>query len=183
MAEIIQDIHKGIVKKCMKGNSKAQFELYSLYSKAMFNICYRMLNSREEAEDLLQEAFTEAFLKIKTFRFESTIGAWIKRIVVNKCINHLKKKRIDLSLTDDVQAVEPEEEYTDFEEREMTVKKVHKAIEQLPDGYRVILNLYLFEGYDHIEIAEIMGITNSTSKSQYSRAKQKLKVILKTQLS
>jgi len=178
--ELIQDIHKDVIEKCRKGNAKAQYELYKLYSRAMFNICYRMLNSQEEAEDLLQEAFTEAFLKLESFRFESTFGAWIKRIVINKCINHIKKKRIELDYTDDLQVGEVEDEPTNEKEVQMSVQKVQAAMEHLPDGYRVILTLYLFEGYDHVEIADIMGITNSTSKSQYSRAKVKLKEILNT---
>ena len=139
-----------------------------------------MLNNWEEAEDLLQEAFTEAFNKLETFRFESSFGAWIKRIVVNRCINHLKKRRIELTLTDTL----PEkglqnEEPTDNSQLE--VKAIHKAMEKLPDGYRVIFSLYLIEGYDHAEIAQIMGISESTSKSQFSRAKQKIKEIIKTQ--
>lgn len=168
----------------MKGDSKAQFELYKLYSKAMFNICVRMLNNMEEAEDLLQEAFTEVFMKLHTFRFESTIGAWIKRIVINKCINHIKKKKIELTLTDDIRSGELDDGFEEKEmESEYTVKKVYEGMKLLPEGYRVILSLYLMEGYDHIEISEIMGITVSTSKSQYSRARAKLKEIINTQLS
>jgi RNA polymerase sigma factor (sigma-70 family) len=174
-----QDIHRDIVELSKAGNRKAQFQLYKLYSKAMFNICYRMLNNREEAEDLLQEAFSEAFSKLETFRFESSFGAWLKRIVVNRCINHLKKRRVELTLVESL----PEkgipnnngEENIQFE-----VKKIHKAMEMLPHGYRIIFSLYLIEGYDHSEIAQIMEISESTSKSQFSRAKQKIKEILKT---
>ena len=174
-----QDIHREIVELSKAGNRKAQYQLYKLYSKAMFNICYRMLNNWEEAEDLLQEAFAEAFSKLQTFRFESSFGAWIKRIVVNRCINHLKKRRIELTLTETL----PEkglqnEEATD--NTQLEVKTIHRAMRQLPDGYRIILSLYLIEGYDHAEIAQIMGISESTSKSQFSRAKKKIKEIIKT---
>lgn len=175
-----QDIHREIVELSKAGSRKAQHQLYKLYSKAMFNICYRMLNSIEEAEDLLQEAFTDAFSKIESFRFESSFGAWLKRIVVNRCINHIKKKKAELVYTETI----PEnphlnDDYGD-EEDQMNVKKIQQALTMLPDGYRIIFSLYLIEGYDHSEIAQIMEISESTSKSQFSRAKQKVKELVKT---
>jgi RNA polymerase sigma factor (sigma-70 family) len=175
-----QDIPRDIVELSKAGNRKAQYQLYKLYSKAMFNICYRMLNSIEEAEDLLQESFAEAFNKLESFRFESTFGAWLKRIVVNRCINHLKKRRADLVFTEELPEPKPNHEESDFEQIQLELMKVHKAMELLPDGYRVIFSLYLIEGYDHSEIAQIMGITESTSKSQFSRARQKIKEIINT---
>lgn len=175
-----QDIHREIVELSKAGNRKAQYQLYKLYSKAMFNICYRMLNSFEEAEDLLQEAFTEAFDKLESFRFESTFGAWLKRIVVNRCINHLKKRKADLLYTDNLPDHNHSNDDDDFETVHLEVKKVHKAMEILPEGYRIVFSLYLIEGYDHAEIADILGITESTSKSQFSRAKLKIKEIIKT---
>ena len=174
-----QDIHREIVELSKAGNRKAQYQLYKLYSKAMFNICYRMLNSWEEAEDLLQEAFAEAFSKLDSFRFESSFGAWIKRIVVNRCINHLKKRRVELTLVETI----PEKGNLNNEDDadiNYEIKKIHKAMELLPHGYRVIFSLYLIEGYDHAEIAQILNISESTSKSQFSRAKQKIKEIIKT---
>lgn len=174
-----QDIHREIVELSKAGNRKAQYQLYKLYSKAMFNICHRMLNNWEEAEDLLQEAFAEAFSKIESFRFESSFGAWIKRIVVNRCINHLKKRRIELTLTDTIPE-KPNFNNEELDNKDLEVKKIHKALELLPHGYRVIFSLYLIEGYDHSEIAQIMEISESTSKSQFSRAKQKIKEIIKT---
>jgi RNA polymerase sigma-70 factor (ECF subfamily) len=136
-----------------------------------------MTNNYAEAEDLLQESFTEAFIKLDSFRYESSFGAWLKRIVVNKCINHLKKRRAQLVFTDNV----PENTYEqeDIDPSLMEVKRIRNAMEKLPDGYRVIFSLYLIEGYDHGEIAQIMGISESTSKSQFSRAKHKIKEILK----
>lgn len=184
MAEIFQDIHKEIIELSKAGNTKAQYQLYSLYSKAMYNICIRMLNNREEAEDMLQEAFTEAYIQLKTFRYESSFGAWMKRIVINKCINHIKKKKVDVLLTDNVGNYEMiENERVDYAEMNMNVQKIHEAIKKLPDGYRIIFSLYLLEGYDHTEIAQILNISESTSKSQYMRAKLKLKELLKTGLS
>lgn len=175
-----QDIHREIVELSKAGNRKAQYQLYRLYSKAMFNICYRMLNNWEEAEDLLQEAFAEAFSKLESFRFESSFGAWIKRIVVNRCINHLKKRRVELTLMEEVPENKSGNSDSENEDLDYEVKKVHKAMEKLPHGYRIIFSLYLLEGYDHAEIAEILEISESTSKSQFSRAKQKIKEIIKT---
>jgi RNA polymerase sigma-70 factor (ECF subfamily) len=137
----------------------------------MYNIAYRMLNNREDAEDMLQETFVDCFRNLNSFRFESTFGAWLKRILINKCINHLQKKKVDLMLTDEL----PNKAYDEEEETDYDISGIIKGIEKLPDGYRVILTLYLLEGYDHSEIAQILGITESTSKSQYSRAKDKLR--------
>lgn len=171
------DIHRDIIEKSKKGDIKAQFKLYNLYSKAMFNICLRMMNNREEAEDMLQEAFSEAFDKLHYFRFESSFGAWLKRVVVNKCINQIKKKKVELVLSEEILKYERIEE-TDEREIAYDINKINKAIQQLSDGFRVVFTLYLMEGYDHQEISEILGISESTSKSQYLRAKRKLKEIL-----
>jgi RNA polymerase sigma-70 factor (ECF subfamily) len=135
-----------------------------------------MMNNREEAEDQLQEAFTEAFIRLESFRFESAFGAWLKRITVNKCINALKKRKADLVPVSDLPE-KPEEEIEDV--AGLTVEQVRQALEKLPEGYRVIFSLYLLEGYDHVEISQIMGISEETSKSQYSRARQRIKEIIK----
>ena len=164
-------IHAPLIEECRKGNSRAQYLLYKQYSRAMYNVAYRMLNNREDAEDMLQETFTDCFRHLDTFRFESTFGAWLKKILVNKCINHIQRKRIDLKLTDEL----PEEIYEEEDVPEYDISGIIKGIEMLPDGYRIILTLYLLEGYDHSEIAQILGITESTSKSQYSRAKNRLR--------
>jgi RNA polymerase sigma factor (sigma-70 family) len=156
------------------GNSKAQFRLYNQYSKAMYNLAYRILNNKEDAEDILQEAFIDCFRNIDSFRFESTFGAWLKKILVNKCLNHLKKKKIDLTFCETL----PAEIYEEDSEVTYDTGKIIKGIKMLPDGYRVIITLYLLEGYDHSEISQILGISESTSKSQYSRAKEKLRNIL-----
>jgi RNA polymerase sigma factor (sigma-70 family) len=179
-----QDIHKELIELSKAGNSKAQYQLYQLYAKAMFNICMRMMNKVEEAEDMLQEGFTEAFTKLDSFRYESSFGAWLKRIVINRCINTIKKKKAELVPMEDMGHFDAgSEDSTEHEDLELNVKKVHRAIEMLPEGYRVIFSLYLLEGYDHGEIAQIMGISESTSKSQYMRAKLKIKEILKTGVS
>jgi len=167
-------IHAQLIEECKKGNSQAQFKLYKQYSKAMYNLAHRILNNREDAEDILQEAFVDCFRNIGSFRFESTFGAWLKMILVNKCINYMRKKKIDLTLYDTLPPVVYEEE----EEITYDTERIFKGIELLPDGYRIILTLYLLEGYDHSEISQILCISESTSKSQYSRAKEKLRNIL-----
>jgi RNA polymerase sigma factor (sigma-70 family) len=172
-------IHDSLLEECRRGSRKAQFRIYSLYSKAMFNAAYRIVNNREEAEDVLQEAFTDCFRNLGSFRTDSTFGVWLKTIVVNKCINRLRKREADLMYIDDYKMFEKAEE----EPPEMMgpdPATIAKAVEKLPDGYRVVLSLYLLEGYDHSEISQIMNISESTSKTQYLRAKEKLKKILLT---
>jgi len=170
------DINRDIIELSKARNSQAQFHLYQLYAKAMYNICYRMMNNREEAEDMLQEAFTDAFLKIDTFRYESSFGAWLKKIVINKCINALKKRKSELVYTEVIP--EQPEETDEFDINGLSALQVQEAMEELPEGYRIIFSLYLLEGYDHGELAQILDITESTSKSQYSRARKKIQEIL-----
>ena len=175
--------HYDIVEACKRGDRKAQFELYKLYSKAMYNICMRMLNSAENAEDALQNSFVDVFSKLDSFRFESSIGAWIKRIVINNCINQIKKRRLDFAeLNDNLHFVADENNTstTAYSDEILNVELIQKAIMQLPEGYRVVFSLYAMEGYDHEEIGEILGVTEATSKSQYSRAKAKLRQILQS---
>ena len=144
----------------------------------MYNVGYRIVRDQEEAEDVLQEAFISAFRNLELYRSESTFGAWMKRIVVNKAINQLKKKRMERFPDDERWDIREEETVDEFEGYPFTVDKVKKAIGQLPEGYRLVLSLYLMEGYDHSEISEILGITESTSKSQLNRSKKKLRELL-----
>jgi RNA polymerase sigma factor (sigma-70 family) len=161
------------------GSRKAQFRLYELYAKAMYNVAYRIVASREEAEDMLQEAFTDCFRNIGSYRSESTFGAWLKTIVINKCINRLRKREAELVYVDDYRPLERAEEEAPSEPWPDPAV-IASAVERLPDGYRVVFSLYLLEGYDHTEISQIMNISESTSKTQYLRAKEKLKKILLT---
>lgn len=170
-------IHDRLIDECREGNRRAQFRLYELYSKAMFNTAYRIMGNREDAEDMLQEAFTDCFRKIGSYRTESTFGAWLKTIVINRCISRLRKREAELVFIDDYSRHEMQQD----EPQEMIWPDppvIARAVERLPDGYRVVFSLYLLEGYDHTEISQILGISESTSKTQYSRAKEKLKKIL-----
>jgi RNA polymerase sigma-70 factor (ECF subfamily) len=167
-----------LIKGCLKGDRRAQHQLYQDYSKAMYNISLRMLNDPWEAEDVLQISFVDVFTKLDSFKGTATLGAWIKRIVVNNCINQLRKRKLFFAEMDGNLGNIPEEN-----DKEETVAYnldiVKRCISDLPDGFRTVLSLYLLEGYDHKEIAEILEITESTSKSQYHRAKNKLKELLK----
>lgn len=182
MSKIIKldyaNTHRELVEKCKRGNREAHFELYRLYSKAMYNICLRMVKSEWDAEDILQNSFVDIFSKLHTFKFQSSIGAWIKRIVINNCINHIKKNKLFFEELAPKHSHIVQEEH--FEDYGMDVKLVKHAITELPDGYRIVFTLYLMEGYDHKEIAQILGITEATSKSQYSRARKKIKEIIKS---
>ncbi|MFN4253959.1 MAG: RNA polymerase sigma factor [Saprospiraceae bacterium] len=173
----VLDTHRDLVERCKEGRREAQFELYRLYSRAMYNTALRMVGNALDAEDLLQSTFIEVFTKLDSFRYESTIGAWIKRITVNKCINFLKSRR--LAFAELTQQTDRAEEPREAEhEPRWSVEKINRAIGELPDGYRVVFSLYALEGYDHEEIGQILGVTEATSKSQYSRAKAKLREAL-----
>jgi RNA polymerase sigma factor (sigma-70 family) len=170
------DKHVELVTACKKGDRKAQFELYKLYAKAMYNVALRIVNDDDEAEDVLQEAFLDAFTRLESFRAETTFGLWLKQIVINKSINQLRKRKAEFVNLDGVDL--PDEIGQDEEDLQYQVNEIKEAVAQLPDGYRVVLTLYLFEGYDHEEISHILKISENTSRSQYMRAKTKLNSLL-----
>lgn len=172
--------HRAIVEACKRGDRQAQFDLYRLYGKAMYNVCLRMVKNETDAEDLLQNSFVDIFTRLETFRFQSSVGAWIKRIVINNCINFLKKRRLQLEELD-AERHDYQANSTNQPAVGLSVEKVKAAMMELPDGYRIVFSLYCLEGYDHKEIGEILGVTEATSKSQYSRARRKLQDILAEQ--
>ena len=174
MEALYTNIHQDIIDRCHKGDAKAQFQLYKLYYKPMYNVSLRMLGDPMEAEDTMQEAFLSAFTKIETYEGKVSFGAWLKKIVINRSLDQLKKRKV---LFEEVnEQIQDEEEEKEVQEIDAALLK--KAIEKLPDGYRVVLTLYLLEGYDHEEIAQIMGISNSSSRTQFLRAKRKLRGML-----
>lgn len=145
----------------------------------MYNVSYRIVQDQEEAEDVLQEAFISAFRNLDSYRGDSTFGSWLKRIVINKAINALKQKRNLLLEESHAEALEDHAvELDELADYRFSVEKIKEAMALLPDGYRTVFSLYLLEGYDHQEIAGILGITESTSKSQFNRSKKKLREIL-----
>ena len=171
-----RNIHQDLIDGCKLGDQKAQFQIYKLYYKAMYNTSLRIVNNPMEAEDIMQEAFLSAFEKIDAYSGTVSFGAWLKKIVVNKSLDALSKRKEIFENIDSYIEIkdESDNEATEREELDIKVEEIKQAIDALPDGYRVILSLYLLEGYDHDEIAEIMSITSSSSRSQLSRAKQKL---------
>lgn len=166
------DIHKEILAGCIKGESSAQRKLFDSYSHLLLGVCMRYAANIEEAEDVMQEGFVKIFLNIKEFKGEGSIVAWMRRIMINTAITHyhkMKKHRYH----DDLDEVK-ETTFDDYqwEESEFTREELYKVIQRMPEGYRMVFNLYAVEGYKHREIAEIMGIDENTSKSQYSRARK-----------
>ena len=171
-----RNIHQDLIDDCRSGDQKAQFQVYKLYYKAMFNTSLRIVNNDMEAEDVMQEAFLSAFEKINTYSGTVSFGAWLKRIVVNRSLDTLGKRKAIFEDIENHAGIRDDsgEEAAYHEDMALRVEEVKAAIERLPEGYRVILSLYLIEGYDHDEIAEMLNISSSTSRSQLSRAKQKL---------
>ncbi len=168
---------QAILSGCLKNDPVAQRELYNRYSPKMLSVCYRFAQSREDAEDMLQEGFIKVFTQIHTFQNKGAFEGWVRRIIVHTCINFLKKYKkfnesIDLVYANYLQV--KEETVPSI----MQAKQVVECIRLLPVGYKTVLNLYAIEGYNHKEIAEMLDIEESTSRSQYTRAKTMLEGIL-----
>jgi len=179
MTETGFTVHHELISKCRKGDRAAQEELYGLYYKAMYNTSLRMLNNRTEAEDVMQDAFLAAFTKLDQYRGEMPFGAWLKRIVINRSIDVLRQRRFRFEELDErIEGEVNEPELQPAEDADRLVKQIKDAMLLLPEGFRVVLSLSLFEGFDHEEIAMVLGITESTSRSQLVRAKRKLVEIL-----
>ncbi len=169
------NIHQDLLDRCLLGDQSAQFEIYRLYYKSMYNSSLRIVGIPEEAEDIMQESFLAAFLKLKYYSVEVSFGAWLKKIVINRSLDELRKRKV---LFEELHAELPVEDELYSDADAVTVEEIKSAINLLSDGYRTILSLILLEGYDHEEVSEILGIKNVTSRTQYSRARQKLREIL-----
>lgn len=170
-----------ILIRCCKGERNAQLQLYSMYNRQIYNSCYRILQNQMDAEDAMQECFLKIFDKLEQYNESVPLGAWITRIAVNTSIDKLRQKNIDLvTINENIQIDIIEEDVDDWEATTEMVKAIKKAITELPDNLRVIITLYLIEGYDHEEISEILKIKVGTSRVQYMRAKQKVINILDT---
>jgi RNA polymerase sigma factor (sigma-70 family) len=168
---------EAILKGCLQNDAAAQKELYKRYSPKMLSVCYRFAHNREDAEDMLQEGFIKVFLQMHTFENRGAFEGWIRRIIVHTCINILKKNKkfnesVDLIHATSLQVHE------DIVPSIIQAKQVVECIRMLPLGYRTVLNLYAIEGYSHREIANMLDIEESTSRSQYTRAKGMLEDIL-----
>lgn len=163
-----------LVEQCKANNRNAQLKLYGKYCDGMFCVAMRFLKNEDDAEDVLQESFVKAFQRIEQFKGEVTFGAWLKRIVVNGCIDFLKMKKQRM--------VELDESYMHVAEEDdwqvsttIDLEEVKRAIEELPGKYRYVVQLYLVEGYDHGEISEILKISETASRTRLLRGKGKLK--------
>lgn len=163
-----------LISGCKLGDRKSQMEMYQRYYKAMYNISLRILNNTAEAEDVMQESFLKAFQKLDTYLGEVTFGAWLKKIVVNRSLDVLKARKALISIDQAPDIAEEEESEGYFEFKDLTMNVIKEALYTLPEGYRIAISLYLIEGYDHNEIAQILDITTATSRTQYHRAKRKL---------
>lgn len=166
-----------LIKGCIKNNPAAQSQLYQIFAPKMLSICYRYAMSRHDAEDMLQEGFIKVFVQIKSFENRGSFEGWIRRIMVHTCINHLKKnKRFNESVNLIYAAgVSVKEESV---AAAIQMKQVIDCIRMLPLGYKTVLNLFAIEGFSHKEIAQMLEIEESTSRSQYTRAKAMLEDIL-----
>lgn len=171
-------ISHSFVSRCRQGDKKAFKELYELYARAMFNTAARILNNRAEAEEAVQDAFLKAFANIERFDENYSFGAWLKCIVINHSLDILKKKKIILVQLDERHPA-AEEVYDEQDEPEYSVGTIASTMQMLSPGYRTILSLIAFEDYTHREVAEMLKISEGTSKSQYNRAKKKLVELLK----
>ncbi|MNV03240.1 ECF RNA polymerase sigma factor SigR [compost metagenome] len=166
-----------LVNECAKGNSKAQRALFDKFAPKMLAVCQRYLRNNQEAEDVLQDGFVKVFQKIVDFKMEGSLEGWIRRIIVNTALDTIRKNK---KLLDDVQVEEVQYKvaFIDHQFDGMDLAQLMKLINDMPDGYRVVFNMFAIEGYSHKEIADTLGVTENTSKSQYSRAR----AFLRTQL-
>lgn len=173
-------LQSNIIEKCRQNNRVAQLQLYRQYCDGMFIVAMRFMKDSMEAEDIVQEAFIKAFSKLDQFKAEVTFGAWLKRIVINKCIDCLKSKKQHLLELEEVHLKVVDSNYENewLVDDTISLEEVKDAIQRLPDKYQYVVMLYLMEGYDHQEISEILNITEVASRTQLSRGKLKLKALL-----
>jgi len=164
-----------LIDRCLDEEQDAQFEIYKLYYKAMYNTSLRIVADRTDAEDIMQESFLTAFRKLKHYKGDVSFGAWLKKIVINRSLDYLRKRKVQF---EELNANLPVTDEMPDSNENFTVDEIKTAIFELPDGYRTVLSLILLEGYDHEEVAEILGVRNVSSRTQFFRARQKLKELL-----
>jgi RNA polymerase sigma factor (sigma-70 family) len=176
---VFTDKHFDLVARCKHGDKAAHYELYKLYSKAMYNVAFRIVNDLDEAHDVLQDAFLDAFTRINDFRQETTFGAWMKQIVIHRSISFLRKRKSEFVNLDETNVEHLAEDEPDEDETEYKIERIKEAMRLLPDASRIIISLFLLEGYDHEEISQVLGISVNSSRTQFLRAKRKLIELLK----
>ena len=174
-SEIMTD--EDLVKECVSGSSVAQKKFYDMFARKMMGVCLRYTNSYEEAQDVLQDAFVKIFKKLPEFQSKGSLEGWIRRIMVNTALDAYRKAKKHQSNVD-VDSVGYLLDSEDYTIENINAQDLLKIIQSIPEGYKVVFNLFAIEGYSHKEIADRLGVTESTSKSQYSRAKKMLRKIL-----
>ena len=174
-----------LIKGCLSGNKQAQYELYQRFSGVLFGICLRYTRNRAEAEDLLQEAFIKIFAKLASFGYKGSFEGWLKRLVVNQAINFRRDSLKYLFVNSYAEPPEPksEEETESFSALSIPKERLLQMVQSLPDGYRLVFNMYVFENLQHQQIAEMLEISENTSKTQLMKARNKLKQMVEAELA
>lgn len=167
-----------LINGCMEGNRRMQEQLYRRFSPRMYAVCLRYAGNTEEAEDILQEGFIKVFKKLDSFRREGSFEGWVRRIFVNTAIEHFRRKRYLMPVTEKEENT-IEGKYTSVLD-DLAAKDIMALVQELSPGYRTVFNMYVVEGYTHKEIADMLGISEGTSKSQLSRAKVILQDMVRT---
>jgi RNA polymerase sigma-70 factor (ECF subfamily) len=165
-----------LIKGCLRRDRAAQQQLFDLYSSKMYGICYRYVRQPMEAEDILVTAFTKIFERIGQFKGDGSFEGWIRRVIVNEALTHLRKART-MYLETELEQADREPDYAQLSDH-LEAEDLMNMIQQLPAGYRIVFNMYAIDGYSHKEIAEQLGISENTSKSQLSRARVYLQKML-----
>lgn len=165
-----KDSEETLIRECQKGSPAAQRDLYNKYSRKMLGICRRYVNRQAEAEDIMIEGFMRVFDKISQFKFEGSFEGWVRRIMVNEALGYIRKNK-SLFLSVDVDDVHNEPATFHMDGDDLAAQDLLRLVQDLPQGYRTVFNLFAIEGYAHEEIANMLGISESTSKSQLSRAR------------
>jgi RNA polymerase sigma factor (sigma-70 family) len=163
-----------LIIECVNGNPRAQRLLFDKFARKMFSVCLRYAKNEEQAEDVLQDGFVKVFGKLKDFKSEGSLEGWIRRIMVNTALDQIRKNNKQLGDTN-IDDVGYKIENNDFIVENMMADDLMKMVQAMPDGYKVVFNMFAIEGYSHSEIADTLGISENTSKSQYSRARAYLR--------
>ncbi|HEX8515082.1 MAG TPA: RNA polymerase sigma factor [Bacteroidia bacterium] len=166
-----------IVQGCIKKDAIAQRHLYERFSKKMMGVCLRYCDNHEEAEDVVQNGFISVFQNIETFRGAGSLEGWVRKIMVNTALTNIRKNK-KLKQNIELESVEFMLPSSNYMSESFAAKDLLKIIQTLPTGFRTVFNLYAIEGYSHKEIGDMLGISEGTSKSQYSRAKAHLQKII-----
>jgi len=172
-----KNLQSHLIEKCKNNEAKAQMQLYDLYCKAMYNVACNFVKDADVAQDVMQEAFIKAFKKIDTYNGSASFGSWLKKIVINQSLDWLKKQKLDI-VAIDKEVISIVDEGNWEVENEIGLEVIYRCIEQLPQKCKNVVKLYLLEGYDHQEVAQILQISEGSSRSQLSRGKNRLKELL-----